>query len=346
MKFEHVHSLKSIAVVGATGLAGREFLQLLEDHKVSTPALRLLASERSVGETIEVFGDSVSVQVLDEDSFDGIEAAFFSIPADVSRRFVPVAANSGTIVVDDSSAFRMRDEVPLIVPQVNGASLREFSGKILATPNCSATPLALCLHPLAERFGIHRVVVSTYQSVSGAGRAAYEELSMQAASLLNGSEPEASAFPHPFAFNCIPMIGEMGEDGISGEEEKIVAEVKKILDRPDLEVAATAVRVPTFCGHGMTVNIELEADFNDIREVRELLDSAAGLKVLDRPDAHIYPTNLEAVGDDAAFVGRIRRDRTVRSGVSFWVMADNLRKGAALNALECLETLYHYRRMS
>ena len=346
MKFSRLEEIQSLAVVGATGLVGREFLEILAERRIKVPELKLLASEQSAGETIE-FGDrQYRVEALSSDSFEGVEVAFFSVPTEVTRRYVPAALEAGALVVDDSSVYRMHPDVPLIIPEINGALLREFEGKLISQPNCAATPVALCLAPLQEHFGIERVVVSTYQSVSGAGRKAYEELSQQTVALLNGSSCEPRAFPHQIAFNCLPQIGALLESGATDEEDKIVRELRKILDVPELRVAATAVRVPTFCGHGASVTVELRQDFGTIERVRELFEAFPGLKVLDKPENHIYPTNLEAVGSDTTLVGRVRRDHSVDSGVSFWVMTDNLRKGAALNALECVETLYHYRRMS
>ncbi len=346
MKFDNLESIQSLAIVGATGLVGQECLDILTEQKIRIPNLKLLASEASAGEGIDVGGEEILVEALREDSFDGIEVAFFSVPTDVTRRYVPAALSAGAIVIDDSSVYRMHQEVPLIIPEVNGATLRDFNGSLISNPNCSTIPVALALKPLLDTFGIERVVVSTYQSVSGAGKAAYEELSTQAIALLSGGSAEAKAFPHRIAFNCLPQIGSLTENGNTEEEEKVGRELRKILQAPDLRVSTTAVRVPTFCAHGATVNVEFRDDFKDIEEVRELLNNAPGVKILDNPAHHIYPTNVEAIGSDPAFVGRLRRDGSVRAGVNFWVIADNLRKGAALNVLQCLQTLYTYRRMS
>lgn len=346
VKFEHVEAIRSLALVGATGIVGREFLNLLAENHLAVPRLKLLASERTAGESIEVGDTEVVVEVLGENSFQGIEAAFFSVPAEVTAKYVPIAVRSGCVVVDDSAVFRMKSDVPLIVPEINGARLRDFQGMLISTPNCSATPLALALKPLADQYGLRRVVVSTYQSVSGAGRSAYEELSAQAIALLNGSSFEPTVFPHQVAFNLLPQIGKVTETGDCDEEKKLIQETRKILELPELRISATTVRVPTFCGHGLSVNVEFEKPFSDEKEIRELFDVASGLKVLDHPETHIYPTNVEAIGSDLAFVGRLRRDRSVASGVNFWVIADNLRKGAALNALQILDTVYNYRRMA
>jgi len=346
MKFSRLEEIESLAIVGATGMVGQELLQILEERKIRVSRILLLASEDSEGETVEVGERSLPIEILTAGSFKDIEVAFFSVPGDVTRRFVPAALEAGTLVIDDSSVYRMHPEVPLVIPEINGATLREFQGKLISQPNCSATPVAMCLRPLQEHFGVERVIVSTYQSVSGAGRKAYEELSAQTVALLNGSPSEPAVFPHPIAFNCLPEIGATLESGATEEEDKIEKELRKLLDQPELRVSATAVRVPTFCGHGASVNVELREDFGSIERVRELFDQFPGLKVLDNTAAHIYPTNLEVTGGDQTMVGRIRRDPSVDFGLSFWVMTDNLRKGAALNSLQILETLYHYRRMS
>lgn len=345
MKFPNLEGIGSIALVGATGLVGGEFIDLLNEHKIKIPKIKLLASGDSVGERMLVAGKEHLVEELDHDSFDGVEIAFFSVPTDVTKKFVPHAVDAGTIVIDDSSTYRMDPKVALVVPEVNGQVLRKFEGNIISVPNCTTTPLVLALKPLLDNFGIKRVVVSTYQSVSGAGREAYNELSAQTIALLNAQETEANVFPHRIAFNCLPQIGSVGENGNTEEEEKIIRESRKILDLPSLKVSSTSVRVPTFFGHGLSVNVELEKEFGKIEEVRELFDKFPGLKVIDQPDQQIYPTNVEACGSNDTFVGRVRRDHSVKYGLNFWVVSDNLRKGAALNGLQILDTLFRYRRM-
>lgn len=346
MKFENLENVQSLAIVGATGMVGKEFLDILTEHKIKIPKLKLLASKASEGEVVEVGGEEVSVEVLDEDSFDDVEVAFFSVPNEVTKKFVPIAVAAGAVVIDDSSTYRMDPNVPLVIPEINGSVLREFESGIIANPNCSTVPVAMAVKPLLDTYGIERIVVSTYQSVSGAGKEAYEELSEQAVSLLSGGNVEPKAFAHRIAFNCLPLIGSVGESGNSEEEEKVGRELRKILDESDLRVSATAVRVPTFCAHGVSVNVELRDNFKRIEDVRELMDNLPGLKVLDNPSQHIYPTNVESIGSDYTFVGRIRRDTSVDAGLNFYVITDNLRKGAALNSLQILDTLYKYRRMS
>ncbi len=344
MKFQYLEGIRSVAVIGATGLVGQEFLQLLSEHKIKFPELKVLASAESAGTSVDVDGYDLEIEELTKENLRGVDVAFASVPNEVTRKAVAWAIEQGALIVDDSSEFRMKKEVPLIVPEVNGSVLREFSGNVIATPNCTVTPLVMCLKAL-EMYGLKRVVTSTYQSVSGAGKLAYEELSTQTATLLNGGAQEAKVFPHRIAFNCIPKIGEKQENGYSSEEEKIVKETRKILDLPDLAITATCVRVPTFFGHGLSVNVELKEDFGNIECVRELFDGFSGIRVLDNPEHEIYPTNIEGSGTDHVFVGRLRRDFSVKNGVNFWIMVDNIRKGAALNSLQILDTVYRYRRM-
>jgi aspartate-semialdehyde dehydrogenase len=345
MNFSYLDGIRSIGIVGATGLAGAEFLNLLIENKISIPDVRVFGSERSAGETIEYGEESLVVEELNEKSLAGLEVVFFSTPTEVSLKYIPKAIENGSLVIDDSTAFRLEKNVPLIVPQVNGELLREYAGKIISTPNCVATPLAVCLKPLQDKYGIKRVVVSTYQSVSGAGRKAYQELAEQSIALLNGENHECEVFPHRISFNLLPLIGSVDEEGISEEEAKVQMELRKILSLPSLKTSVTAVRVPTFFGHGCAVNVELEEDFESVESLREVLDKTPGCKVIDKPVSHVYPTNVEAVGSDPVFIGRVRRDFSVSSGINFWVVSDNLRKGAALNALESLDAWYRYRKM-
>lgn len=341
--FSNLEKIQTVALVGATGLVGQEFLEILAEHKIKFAKLRLLASEDSAGDWLEVGDYSAPVEALGSQSFEGVDVAFFSVPVDVTRKFVPKAVEAGALVIDDSSAYRMIPDVPLVVPEVNGELLSGFRGKVIANPNCTVTPLAMALKPLADRYGLNRVVVSTYQSVSGAGKRAYDELAHQTASLLNGGEEQPAVFAHPIAFNCLPLVGDIDEEGVAEEERKLQVELKKILGLPDLAVSASAVRVPTFYGHGMTVNVELQEDFASIEEIRELMETFPGIKVLDHPQGHIYPTNRESSGSDSTFVGRLRRDKSIAAGLNFWVITDNLRKGAALNVLQCLDVLYRDR---
>lgn len=347
MKFENLKDVQSLAIVGATGLVGKEFLSLLEEDNLRIPKIRLLASKKSVGETIEYEDIVYDVEALTADSFKDCEIAFFSTPNEVTQQYVPLALESGCLVVDDSSCYRMKPEVPLVIPEINGTVLKNFKGQLIATPNCTVTPVALALKPLLNRYGIKRVVASTYQAVSGAGTKGFEELAEQTAKLLNGQPiEELKAFPHQIAFNCLPMVGSLLESGESDEEAKFKNELSKILELPDLKVSVSCVRVPTFCSHAATVNVELEEGFDNIETIRELLEASPGVRVIDNPAQHLYPTAIETTGTDFTFIGRIRKDTSVKSGISFWVITDNLRKGAALNSLQILDTVYRYRRMS
>jgi aspartate-semialdehyde dehydrogenase len=346
MSLAHLESLRSLAIVGATGLVGREVLTILAENHIRIPVIKALASEKSAGEEVEYGDRMLPVESLTTESFHGVQAALFSAPNEISKKYIPIASAAGCLCIDDSSVFRMDPEVPLIVPEVNAEQLRDFTGLVTATPNCSTTPLVMVLKPLLERYGLERVIVSSYQSVSGAGRAAYQELSEQTVNLLSGKASEAKVFPHRIAFNCLPQIGKALDTGESDEEAKIQNETRKILGVKNLRIAATAVRVPTFAGHGLSVNIEFTDSFETVEQVRDLLDTTAGVKVLDKPEGNIYPTNAEATGSDEVFVGRIRRDTSVESGVNLWIIGDNLRKGAALNSLQILDTYLYYKAMN
>ncbi len=338
--FKSLEKIRSLAIVGATGLVGRETVAILNESKHRIPKVRLFASERSAGEAMELYGEEQVVEVLTEKSFEGIEVAFFTVPSEATAKYVPLALKAGCLVVDDSSAFRMQPEVPLIVPEINGQQLKNFKGKLISNPNCSTIPVVMALKPLADKYGLKRVVVSTYQSVSGAGTRAFEELKNQTTQLLSGNTPEPEVFPHRIAFNVLPQIGAVDSEWNAGEEKKIIQETRKILGLPQLKVAAHTVRVPTFYGHGATVSVELESNFASIDEIRELMDDFPGVKVIDRPENQIYPTNADAAGSDDVFVGRIRRDSSVPYGINLWCILDNLRKGAALNVLQILDCLY------
>lgn len=346
MRFAFLEGLESLAIVGATGMVGSEVLSLLTEGKIRIKKIKLLASEGSAGEVVQYGDQELVVEALTPKSFEGVEAALFSVPSDVTKRYVPIATKAGTVAIVDSSVYRMDPDVALVVPEVNGHVLREYAGKVISIPNCTTTPLTMVLKPLQDNFGLERVVVSTYQSVSGAGKEAYDELATQTTALLNGQIMEGTIFPHRIAFNCLPQIGEVTESGDTEEEAKMLKETRKILGLPNLKVSCTSVRVPTFFSHGEAVNIQLKNDFGSVEEVRGLLDNTPGLKVVDNPGHNIYPTSVEATGADTVFVGRVRRDTTLTHGLNLWIVSDNLRKGAALNGLQILDTLYKYRRMS
>lgn len=327
----------TVAVVGATGLVGLEMISVLEQREFPVAKLIPVASERSVDELVSFCGLDYAVVEIKPEIFEGVDIALFSAGAEISKKFAPIAAEKGAIVIDNTSAFRMDPDIPLVVPEVNPKDALEYKNRrIIANPNCSTIQLVVVLKPLHDRFKIRRVVVSTYQSVSGAGKKALDELSGQVMALFNQQEVVAREFPHQIAFNCIPHIDTFDEDGYTREEKKVMEETKKIMHAPGLKVTATAVRVPVFCSHSESVNIEFESVV-DVGEAREILSGSKGVRVIDDIAKASYPLPVEATGSDDVFVGRIRKDPTVENGIECWIVADNLRKGAALNAVQIAE---------
>ncbi len=332
----------NVAVVGATGAVGEEMRKILEERLFPVGTLRLLASERSAGQRLDFGGRQVPVEVLDENSFNDIDIAMFSAGSSVSARYAPVAVGAGAVVIDNTSHFRMDDEIPLVVPEVNADRIADHRG-IIANPNCSTIQMVVALKPLYDAAGITRIVVSTYQSVSGAGRRAMAELGKQTAALFNSHEVECEQFPHQIAFNCIPHIDSFLPNGYTREEMKMVLETRKILDDPEIRITATTVRVPVFCSHSESINVETRTKLS-AGDVRAILREAPGVLLQDDPGNDDYPLATEAAGKDATYVGRIREDDSVENGINLWVVADNLRKGAALNAVQIAEILirdYH-----
>ena len=327
----------NVAIAGATGAVGSKFISILEERKFPVNELRLLASERSAGKTLKFNGQDIKVRKLDNDSFKGIDYALFSAGASRSLEFAPKAVESGAVVVDNSSAFRMEKHVPLLVPEVNPHALRKHSG-IISNPNCSTIQMVVVLKPLHDYAKIKRVVVSTYQAVSGAGGKALEELMKQTKDMLNFKEVEKKVFPHQIAFNCIPHIDSFLENGYTKEEIKMVNETKKIMGDDSIAVTATTVRVPVFHSHSESVNVEFEREISP-EKAREILKKAPGVVVVDNPSEKEYPLAINAAGKDPSFVGRIRKDDTVKHGLNMWIVSDNLRKGAALNAIQIAELL-------
>ena len=326
-----MHKYK-LAIVGATGLVGRTALKVLEEKKLPISEYEFFASKKSAGSTVKFLGKDYVVKELDEHSFDsGFDFAIFSAGGDVSKKFAPIAASKGCIVVDNSSAFRMDDNVPLVVPEVNPEDIKNNHG-IIANPNCSTIQAVVPLKPLDDKYKIKRIVYSTYQAVSGAGKNGVDDLK----NTLNGLEPKK--FPHSIANNCLPHIDVFLEDGYSKEELKMINETRKILHRPDLRVTATTVRVPVLNSHSESINVEFENDFN-LDELKELLANSPGVIVQDNPSANVYPLASNASGSDEVFVGRIRRDESIPFGINMLVVADNVRKGAASNAIQILESL-------
>ncbi|MBW2595547.1 MAG: aspartate-semialdehyde dehydrogenase [Deltaproteobacteria bacterium] len=329
----------NVAVVGATGVVGTEMISTLERRNFPVKELILLASERSLGRELTFRGKDYPVRVLSEDSFKDVEIGLFSAGGNISRRFAPVAAKDGCVVIDNTSAFRMEPDIPLVVPEVNPEDIGAYgTRRIIANPNCSTIQMVVALKPIHDAVGIKRIVVSTYQAVSGTGKDAIEELTGQTRALLSLKELEIKVYPHRIAFNCLPHIDVFLDNGYTKEEMKMVDETRKILKTPSMAVTATTVRVPVFYGHSESVNIETERKITP-DEVREILSSAPGVTVIDNPDLSEYPLASDAAGKDDTFVGRIREDESIPNGINMWIVADNIRKGAALNAVQIAEIL-------
>ncbi len=329
----------TVAVVGATGVVGRTMVAVLGERGFPVGELRLLASGRSAGKLVQFGGRSIEIQEATGDAFDGVDIALFSAGADISRDLAPQAAARGATVIDNSSAWRMAPEVPLVVSQVNPDDLAGHEG-IIANPNCSTMQLTPVLMALRNSVGIERVVVDTYQSVSGTGANAIAELEGQIRAHVAGGEKHADVYPHPIAFNALPEIDVFLENGYTKEEWKIVTESRKILHLPDLRISCTAVRIPVFVSHSEAVHVETSEPITPDR-ARQLFGSVPGVVVQDDPATHAYPLASEAAGRDEVFVGRVRQDPSIPDGrgIAFWVVSDNLRKGAATNAVEIAEVL-------
>ena len=327
----------NVAILGATGVVGREMIGILEQRKFPVGELRLFASEKSVGEEISFCGKPVKVRLAGEGVFRGMDLVMGDTPSDVSKKFVPMAVREGAIAIDCSSAFRMDPEVPLVVPEVNPDALSRHKG-IIAGPNCWAIPIGVAARPIHGRFRIKRMVIATYQSASGAGKGGMDELAEQTRSLFNQQEIPVKVFPHRLAFNVIPQIDSFLPTGVTKEEAKIMEELRKLLEAPELGLSVTAVRVPVFCGHSAAVNIETEKKVS-AAEARTLLRGSPGIVVKDDLQKKEYPLPAEAAGTDEGYVGQIREGTSVPNGLNLWAVADNLRKGAALNAVQIAERL-------
>jgi aspartate-semialdehyde dehydrogenase len=329
----------SIAVVGATGAVGNEMLRILEERDFPVRHITLLASQRSIGKKLEFKGKSIPVEVLNKDSFSGIDIGLFSAGGIISQEFAPLASDSGCVVIDNTSAFRMDPDIPLVVPEVNSETVAMYTKRgIISNPNCSTIQMVVALKPIHDAVKIKRIVVSTYQAVSGTGKRAIEELTEQTKALLNFREPQNRVYPHQIAFNCLPQIDVFLENGYTREEMKMVNETKKIFNDHSLAVTATTVRVPVFYGHSESVNIETERKITP-QEVRDILSRSPGVTVIDNPKEKEYPMPIHAAGKDNTFVGRIREDESIANGINLWIVSDNLRKGAALNAIQIAEIL-------
>ncbi len=329
----------NIAVAGATGAVGNQMIACLEERSFPIETIKLLASARSVGRKLDFRGESIAVEELTESSFKGVDVALFSAGGGISEKFAPPAAKDGCVVIDNSSAWRMDPEVPLVVPEINPHAIAQYKNKgIIANPNCSTIQMVVALHPLHQKYGVRRVVVSTYQSVSGTGQKAIEELDHQTRAILNFKEHEKKVYPHVIAFNCLPHIDLFLENGYTKEEMKMVNETQKIFEDDTIGITATTVRVPVFYGHSESVNVEMKENVT-ADEVRALLEKSPGIKVVDDPENNIYPMAIDAAGQDLTLVGRIRNDESIPNCVNMWVVADNIRKGAATNAVQIAEVL-------
>jgi aspartate-semialdehyde dehydrogenase len=329
----------NVAVVGATGAVGEEMISILEERSFPIGELRLIASQKSQGKELEFKGERIKVQKLDENSFRDTHIALFSAGASRSREFAPIAVEAGAVVVDNSSAFRMEPDVPLVIPEINGHRISDYKKRgIIANPNCTTAVMVMALKPLHDIARIKRVVAASYQAVSGAGAKAMEELRLQVLAWAKGEAMKAEAFPHQIAFNLLPHIDTFLENGYTKEEMKLHNETRKILEDDSIQVSGTTVRVPVFRAHSVAVNIETERRIT-AQEARKALSNFPGLRVIDEPQNLKYPMPIEAAGKDECLVGRIREDYTVPAGLSFWVVGDQLRKGAALNAVQIAEVL-------
>ena len=326
-----------VAIVGATGLVGQEFIRILEQRDFPMSSVRLLASNRSAGRKLFVRHEEIEVEETVPESFENIDIALFSAGGDTSRHFSPMAARAGAVVVDNSSAFRMDPGVPLVVPEVNPEDIKWHRG-IIANPNCSTIQMVVALYPLHKVNPIKRVIVDTYQAVSGTGSAAVEELTTQTKQVLEGQEVVSSVYPHQIAFNVLPEIDVFLDNAYTKEEWKMVEETRKIMHANEIAISATCVRVPVFTGHSEAVNIEFSRPMSP-DEARQILARAPGVKVLDDTTVSLYPHAWLAAGTDEVYVGRIRQDASHPSGLAMWVVSDNLRKGAALNTIQIAEEM-------
>ena len=330
-----------VAVIGATGLVGQEMISVLEERKFPINNLHLFASEISAGEKLNFSGKDITIKALNKKNIEStkVDIALWSIGNDLTKQYMPIANECGWISIDNSSAFRMEKNVPLIVPEVNKDALKGVKrGMVISNPNCSTIQLVQILKPLSDKYGLKRIVVATYQAVSGAGKLAMKELEKQTVDLLNGRNITSEVFPHRIAFTILPHIDDFLDNLYTKEEMKVINESKKILSLPKLQITATCVRVPVFHSHSEAVNIELNKPCS-VKDVTSLLSKTAGVKVIDDPKKFKYPLNFEAAGGDETYVGRIRLDESVENGINLWIVSDNLRKGAALNAVQIAEII-------
>ncbi|GAG73197.1 unnamed protein product [marine sediment metagenome] len=327
----------NVAICGATGAVGETILKVLQERNFPVEKLKLLASYRSVGKKYKFLNQDIMVEELTKDAFKDTEIVLFSIGAELSKEFAPIAVENGATVIDNSSAFRMDKDVSLVVPEVNPQDVLGHKG-IIANPNCSTIVMVVAINPIHKISKIKRIVASTYQAVSGTGRKAIEELKKQSRAVLNSKEVKSEVYPVQIAFNILPHIDDFYEDGYTKEEIKMVHETHKIIGDNSIKITTTSVRVPVFTSHSLSVNLELESKLTR-EDVREILSKAPGVKVMDDPENLIYPTTLDSSGNDLVYVGRIREDNSVENGINLWIVSDQLRKGAATNAIQIAEIL-------
>ena len=327
----------NVAVIGATGAVGQVFLRIAEERDFPIDKIRLCASERSIGKKLEFRGEQIEVELCTPDLLDDVDFSFISASGEVSRELAPLSVKHNTIAIDDSSAFRMAKGVPLVVPEVNADDLEEHKG-IVSIPNCSTTPLVMVLKPLSEIATIKRVIVDTFQSVTGTGSAALKELEDQSRQVLNGKPTKAEEYPHQIAFNVLPHIEPFLENGYTREEMKMVNETRKILHDSEVMVSATCVRVPVAVSHSEAIHIEFDNAFSPDK-AREVLGAQSGITIVDDPLSNVYPMPIDAADTDDVLVGRVRKDVSNPNGLALWVVCDNLRKGAALNAIQIAEEM-------
>ncbi|MCP3901525.1 MAG: aspartate-semialdehyde dehydrogenase [Desulfobacteraceae bacterium] len=324
----------NVIVAGATGAVGAQMLTCLEEQNFPINNFKLLASSRSAGKEIKFMDETFVVEEMTKNSFKGYDIALFSAGGSTSEQFAPASADAGCVVVDNSSAWRMDPEIPLVVPEVNPDAVGEYKTKgIIANPNCSTIQMVVALSPIHREFGIKRLVISTYQSVSGSGVKAVDELREQTKAVMEGKAPVAKVYPHPIAFNVLPHIDSFLDSGYSKEEQKMVNETRKILNDQSIGITATTARVPVFNSHSESVNIETKKHAT-CGQIKDLLENAPGVKVLDDPQNNVYPLAINAHGDDLTFVGRIRQDLSIENGIDMWIVSDNIRKGAATNTVQ------------
>ncbi len=329
----------NVIVAGATGVVGKQMIECLEEREFPVKNIKFLASSRSAGKKLRFRDEDVVVEEMTRDSFDGYDIAVFSAGGAASKKFAPDAADAGCIVVDNSSAWRMDADIPLVVPEVNPHAVEGYKKKgIIANPNCSTIQMVVALNPIYRKFGIKRLVISTYQAVSGSGKKALDELLNQAKDILNFKQIETNVYPHQIAFNCLPHIDSFLDSGYSKEEMKMVNETRKIFEDDKIGVTATTVRVPVFYSHSESVNIET-IKHASAEQVKKLMKDAEGVELLDEPANNIYPLAIDAAGRDTTFVGRIRQDESIANGINMWIVADNIRKGAATNTVQIAQLL-------